>query len=1094
MPETPRADDRSRSDEWFKTPRQPSLSYMNLQPSLRTLLIVAVAAARAAGQTAPAPITNPERDEIIKLSPFEVTEDTRGYYAANAMSGTRLNSKLEDLAAAISVVTKEQMQDFGLLDMNDIFNYEANTEGTGNYTDFDFNLSGMPVDNVQMDPQVANRIRGLKNANTTVGNFETSGRTPIDPINIDAAEISRGPNSSIFGIGSPAGTLNTVPAAANLRRDSTIVSVRADTRDGWRLTADLNRVLMKDTLAVRGSVVKQHDGFELKPSGFDTVRYNGMVRFHPFKRTTLSASYEYYQAHGNRPNAVPPRDGISGWLAAGAPTWDPITATARINGVVVTTNALQSDSTGLKAYITQNGLELLAQGAGSGPNAAGFNTPIVQGQTQRRLMTARVDPSGVLAAQPLLPDYPTISDRSLYDWSSLNIAAQNRFQDESNMMKVLLEQGVFETARQRLDLQFGWFRELSDRYKRDQMGGASASQGFSSRLSIDMNERLLDGQPNPYFLRPYIYPGNPMTFWMPLDRNTYRGQLAYAVDMRRETGIVRWLGMHRVSGYAEYKDIKSRRAAYRDVVAGDYAWSDRTTLRGSSAYELAHRYYLGDNQGYNVDYAPTAINPGRVPLRWGNALTGQFVTETVEWSSMGATSETPGTNPQNNNWTILKSQGAVLQSFLLKDRVITTIGERRDQRYTRNGGPITFLDGMDIEWNSWHSWAQGDWSIGKGTTRTGGVVLKPLRWLHVHGNKSDSFTPDAIAYSLYRRILPDPTGEGEDYGITLNLFGDKLLIRVNRYKTLQINARNGDSGNIAQRGYRLDFASATGSAYNLQRQATLWIQEMASAQGVTLTQDQLNQRLADTMKLPLEFVTNNPPRASALDDITARGTEIEAHYNPMPGWTMKFNATERETINAGLAAEVTRWLSDRLAAWQTIIDPRVNRPWFTEPYGGATAQSYYNTNVRSPLKIAQALQGKRKPQDVRYAANFSTSFALANITDQRWLKRVNVGGSMRWQDKRWIGYWGVESLPAIIEDADVNRPIYDKARANFDAFASYRTRLFSDKVGLTVQLNVRNLQESKARLQPIRAEVDGSISAYRIIDPRMFILTATFSM
>ena len=49
---------------------------------------------------------------------------------------------------------------------------------------------------------------------TKAGNFETSGRVPIDPLNIDAVEINRGPNSSIFGIGSVAGTVNSVPSTA----------------------------------------------------------------------------------------------------------------------------------------------------------------------------------------------------------------------------------------------------------------------------------------------------------------------------------------------------------------------------------------------------------------------------------------------------------------------------------------------------------------------------------------------------------------------------------------------------------------------------------------------------------------------------------------------------------------------------------------------------------------------------------------------------------------------------------------------------------------------------------------------------------------
>ena len=42
----------------------------------------------------------------------------------------------------------------------------------------------------------------------------SKGDLGLDPLNIDAVEISRGPNSSIFGIGNSSGTVNSVPASA----------------------------------------------------------------------------------------------------------------------------------------------------------------------------------------------------------------------------------------------------------------------------------------------------------------------------------------------------------------------------------------------------------------------------------------------------------------------------------------------------------------------------------------------------------------------------------------------------------------------------------------------------------------------------------------------------------------------------------------------------------------------------------------------------------------------------------------------------------------------------------------------------------------
>ena len=96
--------------------------------------------------------------------------------------------------------------------------------------------------------------------------------------------------------------------------------------------------------------------------------------------------------------------------------------------------------------------------------------------------------------------------------------------------------------------------------------------------------------------------------------------------------------------------------------------------------------------------------------------------------------------------------------------------------------------------------------------------------------------------------------------------------------------------------------------------------------------------------------------------------------------------------------------------------------------------------------MAQATEGKSRPQIRKYRANFSTNYRLAGLTDHRIWKRFNVGGALRWEDKAAIGYYGVEQFPAIITALDPNRPIYDKANLYIDAFIGYRTRLFSDKV------------------------------------------------
>ena len=104
----------------------------------------------------------------------------------------------------------------------------------------------------------------------------------------------------------------------------------------------------------------------------------------------------------------------------------------------------------------------------------------------------------------------------------------------------------------------------------------------------------------------------------------------------------------------------------------------------------------------------------------------------------------------------------------------------------------------------------------------------------------------------------------------------------------------------------------------------------------------------------------------------------------------------------------------------------------------------------------------------------------------------HLGGALRWEDRSAIGYYGVEQLPAVITTLDPRRPIYDDPRAYVDLFAAYRVKLFR-QVNATLQLNVRNAQEN-GRLQAISAYPDGTPNAYRIVDLRQFILTATFDL
>ena len=167
--------------------------------------------------------------------------------------------------------------------------------------------------------------------------------------------------------------------------------------------------------------------------------------------------------NGNRPNELPPRDNISYWIASGRPTWDPTTQQIHINGVTVGTytsttyngpdyfSATLLGGNHSQMFIDQNGLSYWSAPQAFNNTSAllagtTVNGPTAGGQADRFLQTTGIaGATGTAAkpsAQPLFVTTPTISDKSIYDWSSINLAAPNRLMDRTLTTNVPARTGV----------------------------------------------------------------------------------------------------------------------------------------------------------------------------------------------------------------------------------------------------------------------------------------------------------------------------------------------------------------------------------------------------------------------------------------------------------------------------------------------------------------------------------------------------------------------------------------------------------------------------------------------------------------------------
>jgi len=1141
----------------------------------------------------------PKSDEVVVLSPFEVKAESHGYYSPNTMSGTRINSSIQDLASSITVVTKGQMQDFAMLDVNDVFLYAANTEGTGTYTAGTgtgvADRNGSVADNVQIDPINSNRVRGIAPANISLGDIQTMGRVPIDPIDIDSIEISRGPNANVFGLGNPSGTINLVPAAANTSRNFSQATERTDSYGGYRSTIDLNRVLWQNKLAIRASGVFQHDGYIRKPSGTNTVKYNGMVKFRPFKKTMINATFNYYRMNGNRPNDIPVRDNVSYWIASGKPTWDPTTQTIHVNGTSIgpiTSTTFPTSFAGQNTdyfsasllggshsqmFIDQNGLSYWsAPQAFNNTSALLAGTtvkgPTSGGQADRFLQTTGAAGATGTAAkpssQPLFVTTPTISDKSIYDWSSINLSAPNRLMDRTLTTNVQVEQEFLNTNRQLLVGQVAFMREDSQRYWRNLLGIAN-TEGQSGQLEIDANEKLLDGTPNPYFLRPFIATDKPATLWIPQKWDTYRAQLAYKLDLTGEKNLLKWLGVQQLSAYDEYKYQISRQYRFREAMLDAKSWLTPGTYRSYQSVPAGtptvqpitnglFRYYVGDNQGNNIDYAPPEFNNNGVyNFTWGRAAAGSLpALWNTEPTQMGLAAADKSGGTFNTKW-ILKTVGAVLQSHLLNDALVVTLGTREDKLYskfgnqTAAGSVLLAPDGMNIDYGYMNSWQAGDYGFTSGKTtnvqyvvrpfqnlssflhrideagRTGSYLAEVLHGLSLNYNHSNSFLPQSPGQDLYGKLLPNTTGVDKSYGMGLVLFDGKVVLRVTHYQTIQKDIRNGDANTTAQRVIRTDLlltgatparfvlqniAGGTTASFGPNNNQYGWIKTLNPTWSDQQVFDEFSREVG-LSETTINALINPQPPIAATNDLAARGTEVELNINPTKYWTVSANFTDTQAYIKNVSSTLQTWIDQRMAVWTTLVDPTLtpalvandvdsvtgargnpNHLWWIHNYGGTqTAQQNFIAFVQTPYSVIKQLEGQANPQTRRYNVRMASSYRLAGITDHHILKNFTVGGAVRWESPSAIGFYGVPDANGIYLTENVKTPVYDKAHVYVDLMVGYQTKLFGGRVPTSIQLNVRNVTEG-GRLQPIGAYPDGSINTYRIVDPREFILSATFDL
>lgn len=553
-----------------------------------------------AAPAAPA-TTKPETDStpIVELTPFEVTASKdRGYQATETLAGTRIRTDLKDVGAAISVVTKEFLQDIGATDSATLLQYTTNTEVAGTRGTFLGQGNGTSVEETAnlRAPAGAQRVRGLASADNTRDFFVTD--IPWDSYNVDRIDINRGANSFLFGLGSPAGIVNASIHDAEFRNMGE-AQFRFGSYGGMRSSADINQQLFPKVLALRLDGLWNEKRFEQKQAFENDKRFSAALRADPqlFTRrdfhTTLKAKFEHGDIKADRPRTLPPYDSVTAWFR-------PIDTKSLDGGMgkYSVLNGYQIGSTGntfnpwIAGYANQQQPVWFIDGAsnqlyriyGGYVNSGSLGTNgVPQGSAasivgQRYADTfSRLNSLSGYANNAQLPNYQygqyrdrTLGDPSVFDFYNNLIDGPTKNEWENwNAYNIDLAQTFW---RDRLGIQITYDRQ---KYKRGGQGLIGDLNSANPTINIDLLQNFQDyvigptnaanaSVANPNFGRPFVSagPGNGSSYES--DRRYLRGSLfaeLRAADLLDANSfLAKVLGRHRFNGvFADEKYFAENR-------------------------------------------------------------------------------------------------------------------------------------------------------------------------------------------------------------------------------------------------------------------------------------------------------------------------------------------------------------------------------------------------------------------------------------------------------------------------------------------------------------------------------------------------------
>lgn len=757
------------------------------------------------------------------------------------------------------------------------------------------------------------------------------------------------------------------------------------------------------------------------------------------------------------------------------------------------------------------------------------------------------------------------NDRRAFDWVNNLLHGDSPFQNtDFDTVNIAIDQTFFEN-------QAGIELAFDSQKMEEEFFTPGGEIYIDTNVVLPVTAGGLN-QPNPNYLRPFINTGGPSTTNFSDERDAFRATGFFEFDFREkmDSPWTNWLGRHVLTGIFSDQTIET------ESINRSGRWTDPLLLRQSGTPNAlgiqaqANQFvYLGppinpgadsmDDIQINRMDGVNLFNPG-----YGNPITHWDAGVQPGSSNQRANGFTPGgaeailaiggadgfgnivsrnvpyemlVNSATFQDENIESLAFNLQSYLFSDLIVGTAGWREDTVTVHN------LDSGQLEKDSFNALVVNGRSasedpmpveVSDDNFSWGVVGYWPEKWLDlpldstlsVHYSESSNFQPAVGRIDEFGNNLANPSGETQEYGVTLSLFDDKFYVRANRYETNLLNA-NSSIINFSQPVHLFTRWFGEGGRFSEDEFAATGLPQYERASKIN---DAAAKLIIDnTPKEFLEFWNfkqlfneagkvigeshNQPSGLSDTEDVAAKGTEIEVVYNPTSNWRLIFNVARQEAVRSNIKPVSAAW-----GEWvmEKILDAKIPGydltlgelpssieliEFFPERSGDArfgdawvngrneTTMDHQQNNYYGPLTTAQNQEGAISPELREWRVNLVTTYDFT----EGLFTGVSVGGAYRYQSQASIGYRFVDlDGDGLLDAGDVNQPWWGPSEENYDVWVNYKMPFFKEYGAWSVGLTVRNLFSGSDDFIPVSAHTNGGIARVRMAPPRTMYLSSKF--